>query len=77
MLQSNVRSSPWLRMAEERQQSKRFLGCKYACGQFLRQEPHASGHGGWIINTASIMGLVGQKVNGGKADSWIRTLMSV
>ncbi|KAL8811782.1 MAG: hypothetical protein Q9200_001514 [Gallowayella weberi] len=41
-----------------------FLGCKYACGQFLHQEPHISGHRGWIINTASIMGLVGQKVNG-------------
>ncbi|KAI4236420.1 MAG: hypothetical protein LQ349_002543 [Xanthoria aureola] len=56
-----------------------FLGCKYACGQFLRQEPHASGHRGWIINTASIMGLVGQKVNGGKAGraSWILTLTSV
>lgn len=26
-----------------------------------------SGHRGWIINTANIMGLVGQKVNGGKA----------
>lgn len=41
-----------------------FLGCKYACAQFLRQEPHSSGHRGWIINTASIMGLVGQMVNG-------------
>ena len=40
-----------------------FLGCKYAVGQFLKQEPWPSGHRGWIINTASIMGLVGQKVN--------------
>ncbi|KAL8896434.1 MAG: hypothetical protein Q9192_003091, partial [Flavoplaca navasiana] len=28
--------------------------------------PNVSGHRGWIINTANIMGLVGQKVNGGK-----------
>ncbi|KAL9130808.1 MAG: hypothetical protein Q9217_001111 [Psora testacea] len=41
-----------------------FLGCKFACAQFLKQEPHPSGHRGWIINTASIMGLVGQMVNG-------------
>ena len=41
-----------------------FLGCKVACAQFLRQQPHPSGHRGWIVNTASIMGLVGQKVNG-------------
>ncbi|KAL9588124.1 MAG: hypothetical protein Q9203_003068 [Teloschistes exilis] len=42
-----------------------FLGCKYACAQFLQQKLHPSGHRGWIINTASIMGLVGQKVHGG------------
>ncbi|KAK3169740.1 hypothetical protein OEA41_009124 [Lepraria neglecta] len=41
-----------------------FLGCKYACGQFMKQEPHASGHRGWIVNTSSIMGLVGQMVYG-------------
>ena len=41
-----------------------FLGCKYAVSQFLRQKPHTSGHRGWIVNTASIMGLVGQMVNG-------------
>ncbi|MCJ1390205.1 hypothetical protein MMC18_003063 [Xylographa bjoerkii] len=41
-----------------------FLGCKYACGQFLRQEPHHSGHRGWIVNTASIMGLVAQPIAG-------------
>ena len=42
-----------------------FLGCKYACAQFMKQEPHPSGHRGWIINTSSIMGLVGQAVYGG------------
>ena len=41
-----------------------FLGCKFACAQFLQQEAHTSGHRGWIVNTASIMGLVGQKING-------------
>ena len=39
-----------------------FLGCKYACAQFMTQPAHKSGHKGWIINTSSIMGLVGQEV---------------
>lgn len=38
-----------------------FLGCKYSIAQFLRQETHPSGSRGWIINTASVQGLV---VNG-------------
>ena len=42
-----------------------FLGCKYACQQFMSQKPHVTGHRGWIINTSSIMGLVGQEVHGG------------
>ncbi len=45
-----------------------FLGCKYACAQFMTQAPHSSGHRGWIINTSSIMGLVGQAVHGGTLD---------
>ena len=36
-----------------------FLGSKYAIAQMLKQEPHASGDRGWIINTASVAGLVG------------------
>ena len=36
-----------------------FLGCKYATGQMLKQEPHVNGDRGWIINTASILGLIG------------------
>ncbi|KAL8783607.1 MAG: hypothetical protein Q9195_009341 [Heterodermia aff. obscurata] len=36
-----------------------FLGCKYACAQFLQQHPLPNGHRGWIVNTASIFGLVG------------------
>lgn len=36
-----------------------FLGCKYAVKQFLSQEPHPSGDRGWIINTASVLGLAG------------------
>lgn len=39
-----------------------FLGCKYSVAQFLRQEPHAGGHRGWIVNTASVAGLVGMPV---------------
>ncbi|KAL8747192.1 MAG: hypothetical protein Q9190_000899 [Brigantiaea leucoxantha] len=38
-----------------------FLGCKYAISQFLSQPPHSSGDRGWIINTASMLGLVGLK----------------
>ncbi|KAB8224247.1 hypothetical protein BDV33DRAFT_4313 [Aspergillus novoparasiticus] len=36
-----------------------FLGCKYAIAQMLKQEPHSSGDRGWVINLASIWGLVG------------------
>lgn len=36
-----------------------FLGCKFACAQFLKQELDSSGHRGWIVNTASMLGLVG------------------
>ncbi|MCJ1251232.1 hypothetical protein MMC30_008463 [Trapelia coarctata] len=42
-----------------------FLGCKYACAQFLRQGPDASGRKGWIVNTASVLGSVG--LRGGAA----------
>jgi NAD(P)-dependent dehydrogenase (short-subunit alcohol dehydrogenase family) len=34
-----------------------FLGCKYACRQMLEQE-QKFGSRGWIINTASVQGLV-------------------
>ncbi|KAI3320639.1 NAD(P)-binding protein [Xylariaceae sp. AK1471] len=40
-----------------------FLGCKYAIAQMLRQDPHSSGHRGWIINMSSIFGLVGGRNN--------------
>jgi len=36
-----------------------WLGCKYAVAQMLRQEPHAGGDRGWIINMSSIVGIVG------------------
>lgn len=36
-----------------------WLGCKYAAAQMLGQEPHSSGERGWIINLASVLGLVG------------------
>ncbi|KAI4087483.1 MAG: hypothetical protein LQ339_008891 [Xanthoria mediterranea] len=42
-----------------------FLGCKYAISQFLSQPLHPSGHRGWIINTASMLGLVGLKPSAG------------
>ncbi|EGD88684.1 hypothetical protein H112_03605 [Trichophyton rubrum D6] len=36
-----------------------WLGCKYAAAQMLAQEPPSTGDRGWIVNTASVMGLVG------------------
>lgn len=36
-----------------------FLGCKYAGKQMIKQDPHPSGDRGWIINMASVAGLVG------------------
>ncbi|KAH0289655.1 NAD(P)-binding protein, partial [Aureobasidium sp. EXF-3399] len=36
-----------------------FLGCKYASRQMLSQEPHPNGDRGWIVNVASIFGMVG------------------
>ncbi|KAF2671829.1 NAD(P)-binding protein [Microthyrium microscopicum] len=37
-----------------------FLGCKYAGMQMMKQEPYANGDRGWIINIASVLGLVGK-----------------
>ena len=42
-----------------------FLGCKYAIAQFLSQPIHPTGHRGWVINTASMLGLVGLKPSAG------------
>ncbi|KAH8679401.1 hypothetical protein BGZ61DRAFT_359527 [Ilyonectria robusta] len=36
-----------------------FLGCKYASAQMIKQEPLPCGDRGWILNTASVFGLVG------------------
>ena len=36
-----------------------YLGCKYACRQFLKQEPNELGRRGWIVNVASMLGYVG------------------
>lgn len=38
-----------------------FLGCKYASQQMVTQSRHPNGDRGWIINIASILGLVGQE----------------
>ena len=35
------------------------LGCKYAARQMKEQEPGPRGDRGWIVNIASILGLVG------------------
>lgn len=43
-----------------------FLGCKFACAQFLKQELDSSGRRGWIVNTASMLGLVG--ITGGAGE---------
>ncbi|KMP05228.1 glucose 1-dehydrogenase 3 [Coccidioides immitis RMSCC 2394] len=36
-----------------------WLGCKHAITQMLNQDPHPSGDRGWVINMASVLGLVG------------------
>jgi len=36
-----------------------FLGCKWASRQMLNQDPHPNGDRGWIVNVASVFGLVG------------------
>lgn len=36
-----------------------FLGTKYASAQMIKQEPHANGDRGWIVNLASVFGLGG------------------
>lgn len=36
-----------------------FLGCKYASAQMIMQDPLPCGDRGWIINTASVLGLGG------------------
>jgi len=35
------------------------FGCKHAARVMMKQEPHSTGDRGWIINLASIFGLVG------------------
>lgn len=40
------------------------LGCKFASRQMIKQEPHKSGHRGWIVNLGSIYGLVGERTVG-------------
>jgi len=40
-----------------------YLGCKYASAQMIKQEPHGNGDRGWIVNLASILGLVGTPKN--------------
>jgi len=42
-----------------------YLGCKYACGQFLKQDLDRSGRRGWIVNVSSMLGYVG--IKGGTA----------
>jgi NAD(P)-dependent dehydrogenase (short-subunit alcohol dehydrogenase family) len=38
-----------------------FLGCKYAVRQFKKQEPHANGMRGWIVNLASMVSSIGMQ----------------
>lgn len=37
-----------------------FLGTKFAAKQMLSQPPHENGDRGWIVNVASVLGLVGE-----------------
>lgn len=55
-----------------------FLGCKYACAQFMKQDLDSSGRRGWIINVSSMLGYVGIKGGTGKiCDSSILNVHSV
>lgn len=36
-----------------------YLGCRYACAQFLKQDLGPDGQRGWIVNISSILGAVG------------------
>lgn len=36
-----------------------FLGCKYASAQMVKQEPWPCGDRGWIVNTCSMMAVLG------------------
>jgi NAD(P)-dependent dehydrogenase (short-subunit alcohol dehydrogenase family) len=38
-----------------------FLGCKYAIAQMMKQGVRVDGSRGWIINMASIAGLIGSR----------------
>ncbi|KAI9695069.1 MAG: hypothetical protein M1820_008931 [Bogoriella megaspora] len=38
-----------------------FLGCKFASRQMRKQEPHSNGDRGWIVNIASMLGLIGDR----------------
>lgn len=54
-----------------------FLTSKYVLAQMLRQDVSASGDRGWIINMASIYGLVGGNNNGTLADLDVRTARNI
>ena len=36
-----------------------YLGCKFALGQFMKQDLDPSGRRGWIVNVSSMLGMVG------------------
>ncbi|KAF2010312.1 putative short chain type dehydrogenase [Aaosphaeria arxii CBS 175.79] len=42
-----------------------FLGTKYAALQMRKQEPHANGDRGWIVNLGSVLGLNGSRQTAG------------
>jgi NAD(P)-dependent dehydrogenase (short-subunit alcohol dehydrogenase family) len=37
-----------------------YLGCKHAGIQMMKQDAHRNGDRGWIVNIASVLGLVGK-----------------
>jgi hypothetical protein len=43
----------------EREREISILGLQISIVQMLKQEPHSSGDRGWIVNIASMMGLIG------------------
>jgi len=41
-----------------------YYGVRAAAAQMIKQDPHANGDRGWIINLSSILGLVGTQHSG-------------
>lgn len=46
-----------------------YLGSKFACAQFLKQDLNELGRRGWIVNVSSMLGFVGITGGAGRSTS--------